>query len=42
MKLTPARYLFNGNVLVPEPISQDIHGNIYAIWVDENYTLEMS
>jgi hypothetical protein len=35
-------YLLNGNVLVPEPISQDIAGNIYAIWVDENYVLKMS
>jgi hypothetical protein len=35
-------YLLNGNVLVPEPISQDIAGNIYTIWVDENYVLKMS
>jgi hypothetical protein len=32
----------NGNILVTEPISQDIAGNIYAIWVDENYVLKMS
>lgn len=35
-------YLFDGNVLVPEPISQDIDGNIYSIWVDPDYVLRLS
>ncbi|EME42232.1 hypothetical protein DOTSEDRAFT_81183 [Dothistroma septosporum NZE10] len=35
-------YTFDGNVLVPEPISMDISGNIYAIYVDSQYVLKMS
>lgn len=35
-------YLFDGNTLVPEPISIDNDGNIFAIWVDVNYVLQMS
>lgn len=32
----------NGNVLTPEPISQDLNGGLYAIWVDADYILRMS
>lgn len=36
-------YLLNGNVLVPEPVSQDsVNGNLNAIWVDSNYVLQFS
>jgi hypothetical protein len=32
----------NGNVLTPEAISQDLKGNLYALWVDADYTLKLS
>ncbi|CAK4034809.1 Hypothetical predicted protein [Lecanosticta acicola] len=35
-------YQFDGNVLVPEPISQDNQGTIYSIWVDPSYVLRLS
>jgi len=35
-------YFNDGNVLVADPITQDIEGNLYATWVDPAYTLHMS
>jgi hypothetical protein len=32
----------NGNVLAADPISQDTKGNLYAIWVDGDYSLKLS
>jgi hypothetical protein len=42
LTLTSLRWLLNGNVLTSEPISQDIKGNLYFIWVDDQYVLKMA
>jgi hypothetical protein len=36
------RWVENGNVLTPEPVSQDLNGNVYVIWVDADYSLKLS